>query len=147
MAELDAACAKVPALSFKRRASGSTAGATDKFSPSCGGRSAAGGSPDRVYRFAVPRRMSVRLVLETQGFRGVLSLRRACVDDATEVKCADANDDSSRAIVQATLDPGTYFAVVDGAGNGSEGAYTLALDGEAAPERGTSERSGRPKAP
>ena len=57
--------------------------------------------------------MGVRLTLETQGFRGVLSVRRACADDATEVKCAEAIDDGSRALVQATLDPGTYFAVVD----------------------------------
>jgi hypothetical protein len=127
MAELEAACAKVPALAWKKRESGSTAGGSDKFASSCGGRGNAKGSPDRVYRFSVPRRMAVRLTLES-AYRGVLSVRRACADDATEVKCAEASDDGGRAIVQTTLDPGTYFAVVDGAGSGSEGAYTLRLE-------------------
>ena len=52
------------------------------------------GSPDRVYRIAVTKRTNVRVTLEPQGFRGVLSLRRVCSDDATEVKCAEASDDS-----------------------------------------------------
>jgi hypothetical protein len=141
MAELEAACAKVPALAWKRRENGTTAGGTDKFSSSCGGRGAAHGSADRVYRFSVPHRMGVRLSLETQGFRGVLSLRRACTDDATEVKCAEAMDDGSRALVQATLDPGTYFAVVDGVGSGSEGGYTLLLEGDGMAPRSDAGRS------
>jgi hypothetical protein len=149
MAELEAACAKVPLLSWKTRATGSTAGGTDKFTSSCGGRGALRGSPDRVYRFSVPRRMSIRLALETQGFRGVLSVRRACADDATEVKCAESNDDGSRVLVQTTLDSGTYFAVVDGAGSGSEGGYVLSLEGEGterAGEGGAKSSAAPPKA-
>jgi len=145
MAELEAACARVPVLSFKRKENGSTAGASDKFSPSCGGRGASRGSPDRVYRLNVSRRMGVRITLETQGFRGVLSLRRACADDATEVKCAEAGDDPARAVVQAALDPGTYYAVVDGSGSGSAGTYTLRLDAETSGDTGsTRPRSTQP---
>jgi len=129
MAQLEAACARVPALSFKRKETGTTAGAGDKFSSSCGGRGTSHTSPDRVYRFAVPRRMGIRLTLETQGFRGLVSLRRVCADDATEVKCAEAGEDPGRVIVQTVLDPGAYYAVVDGAGNKAEGSFTLRLDG------------------
>ena len=142
MAELEAACAKVPTLSWKRKESGSTVGATDKFSSSCGGRGVSRGSPDRVYRFTVPRRTSVRLTLETQGFRGVLSVRRACADDATEIKCAEASDDGARAAIQTTLDPGSYYAVVDGSGSGSEGAFALRVEEDG---QRTKEESAHPR--
>jgi hypothetical protein len=138
MAKLEAACARMPALPFKRVESGTTVGAGDKFSSACGGRGGSGqGSPDRVYRFTVPRRMGVKLTLEAQGFRGVLSVRRVCADDATEVKCVEANDDPSHLQLQTVLEPGTYYAVVDGSGSKSEGAFNLRLDGF--------EDSGRPR--
>ena len=95
MVDVEAACARVPLLAFQRKETGTTAGAADKFSTACGVRSIAQGAPDRVYRFSVARRMGVRLTLETQGFRGVLSLRRVCSEDTSEVKCAEAPDDAS----------------------------------------------------
>jgi hypothetical protein len=129
MAELENACARVPNLAFAKSISGGTAGAGDKFSSACGARGLGQGSSDRVYRFRVPRRMGVRLTLEAQGFRGVISLRRNCVDDTTELTCAQANDDAGRAQAQAVLDPGTYYAVVDGVGARSEGPFQIRLDG------------------
>jgi hypothetical protein len=146
MAELEAACTRVPVLSWKRKESGTTVGASDKFSSSCGGRGASRGSSDRVYRFAVPRRATVRLTLETEGFRGVLSVRRACADDATEVKCAEASDDGSRTVLQTALEPGTYYAVVDGTGSGSEGSYSLRLEGTPG-EAGNASPAPRPTRP
>src|SRR5262249_50357390 len=92
-------------------------------------------------RFSVPRRASVRLTLETQGFRGVLSVRRTCADDSTEVKCAEASDDGARASVLMTLDPGTYYAVVDGSGSGSEGAFALRVEEDS--QRSTEESRGQ----
>jgi len=129
MTQVEATCAKVPSLSFNRAEHGSTVGAGDKFSSACGGRNVGQGSPDRVFRIAVTKRTSVRVTLEPQGFRGVLSLRRVCSDDATEVKCAEASDDAGRAQINVVLDPGTYFAVVDGAGTRAEGAFTLRIEG------------------
>jgi hypothetical protein len=126
--QIETACAKVPALSFGRVEHGSTAGAGDKFTSSCGERDLNQGAPDRVYRFSVPRRMGVKLTLEPQGFRGLLSLRRACSEDATEVKCTQANDEGGRAQINQVLDPGTYFAVVDGVVSRAEGAFTLRIE-------------------
>ena len=40
-----------------------------------------------------------------------------------------ASDDSGRAQINAVLDPGTYYAVVDGAGSRAEGAFTLRVEG------------------
>jgi hypothetical protein len=128
MADLEAACSRVPSLKWKRKEAGTTAGATDKFTSSCGGRGGQRGSPDRVYRFSVAQRTTARLTLDAQGFRGVVSVRRACADDATEVKCAEATEDGGQAVVQVTLDPGSYYAVVDGAGSGSAGGFTLQLE-------------------
>jgi hypothetical protein len=129
LAQLEAACAKVPPLSFGRTEHGSTVGAGDKFTSSCAGRDLNQGAPDRVYKFGVTKRTTVKLTLEPQGFRGVLSLRRACSEDATEVKCAQDNDDGGRAQIQAVLDPGTYFAVVDGAASRAEGSFALRIEG------------------
>lgn len=133
MVDLEAACARVPTLALQRKETGTTTGAADKFSSACGARSLAQGASDRAYRFSVNRRTSVRLALETQGFRGVLSLRKVCADDASEVKCAESSDDTSVSLT-AVLDPGTYYAVVDGATTKSQGPFTLRW--EAAEEAG-----------
>jgi hypothetical protein len=129
MADLENACARVTPLAFAQSVSGTTIGAGDKFSSACGARGLGQGSPDRVYRLRVPRRMGVRLSLESQGFRGVVSLRRTCGDDATELACAQVNDDGGRAQTQAVLDPGTYYVVIDGVGSRSEGPFAVRLDG------------------
>jgi len=129
MVDVEAACARVPVLAFQRKETGTTAGSADKFSSACGARSLSQGAADKVYRFSVPRRMGVRLTLETQGFRGVLSLRRVCSEDPSELKCAEAPDDASPVSLMTVLEPGTYYAVVDGAGPKAEGAFTLRWDG------------------
>jgi len=129
MVDVEAACARVPALAFQHKETGTTAGAADKFSTACGVRSLSQGAPDRVYRFKVPRRMTVLLTLETQGFRGVLSLRRVCSEDPSELKCAEASDDASTVSLMTILDPGTYYAVVDGVGPKAQGAFTLRWEG------------------
>jgi hypothetical protein len=128
MVDVEAACVRVPVLAFQRKETGTTAGAADKFSSACGVRSLSQGAADRVYRFSVPRRMGVRLTLETQGFRGVLSLRRVCNEDPSELKCAEASDDATVSLM-TVLEPGTYYAVVDGAGPKAEGSFTLRWDG------------------
>ena len=136
MVDVEAACARVPLLAFQRKEAGTTAGTADKFSTACGVRSLAQGSADRVYRFSVARRMGVRLTLETQGFRGVLSLRRVCSEDASELKCAEASDDVSTVSLMTVLDPGTYYAVVDGAGPKAEGPFTLRWEGAEESQKG-----------
>ena len=120
---------RVPVLAFQRKENGTTVGAADKFSTACGARSLSQGAADRVYRFSVSRRMGVRFTLETQGFRGVLSLRRVCSEDASELKCAEASDDAATVSLMTVLEPGAYYAVVDGAAPKAEGPFTLRWDG------------------
>ncbi|HKQ68289.1 MAG TPA: hypothetical protein VJT73_03080, partial [Polyangiaceae bacterium] len=134
MVDVDAACGRVATLAWNRSEVGSTAGGRDRFASTCASRGGGSGA-DRVYRFAVPRRMGVKVTLEARGFRGALSLRRVCSDDASEVKCAEAADDAGKIQLQAVLEPGTYFAVVDGAGPKAEGPFTLRVDGFEEPKR------------
>jgi len=141
MVDVEAACARVPLLAFQHKETGTTAGAADKFSSACGVRSLSQGAADRVYRFSVPRRMGVRLSLETQGFRGVLSLRRVCSDDPSELKCAEASDDAATVSLVSVLEPGLYYAVVDGAAPKAEGAFALRWEG--AEERAKGRKAAR----
>jgi hypothetical protein len=41
------------------------------------------------------------------------------------VACNTSAEDAHHAHLEANLDPGTYFVVVDGRGHDGEGAYTL----------------------
>jgi hypothetical protein len=65
------------------------------------------------------------------GWDGVLALRRACLDPtgssgphAAEVACNNDAEDSQHSRITTTIDPGTYFVVVDGF-RSTEGSYTL----------------------
>jgi hypothetical protein len=123
-----AACAKVEAIAFGRSVSGTTAGAANRFTPSCGAKAAPGAAPDRVYRFTVPRQMPVRATLDTTGFRGVLSIRRTCADESSEVQCAGGSEGATHVQIKRSIPTGTYYAVVDGAGASSGGAFTLRVE-------------------
>jgi hypothetical protein len=108
--------------------SGTTAGASNKFAPSCGG-SGSGAAGDRVYRLTLATRGRVQLTLSTPHFTGILALRSSCLDAGgngargVELACNASSDDAHLAHLESTLDAGTYYVVVDG--KGGEGAYTL----------------------
>lgn len=114
-------------------ARGSTAGGEDLMTPSPDCVNAGDSfAPDAVYRVTIERRGILRARLSTQ-YDGVLSLLSecgggsvgtiACNDDATE-------RDTSLAAVEARLEPGTYFLVVDGYA-GEAGSYSLETSFEA----------------
>jgi hypothetical protein len=136
LAAQDAACAALPALVLDQAVSGTTAGASNKFAPSCGG--AGGGSAgDRVYKLNVPMRGHLRLSLSTPSFTGVLALRSSCLDSGAsvpprplEMACNAGGDDAHQAHLESNVEAGTYYVVVDGkssgqGSSGAEGAYTL----------------------
>lgn len=140
IASQETGCASAPALTVGRLVSGSTAGASNKFTPSCGGPASPAG--DRVYKLTLATRGRVRLNLVTPGFMGVLALRPSCLDGtngggrAVELGCNVASEDTNQAHLEANLEPGTYYVVVDGkpassgSGPGSipppaEGPFTL----------------------
>jgi hypothetical protein len=127
------ACKSAPALRPGVMVSATTDAAGDKFTTSCGGREDTQSNPDRVYRVDVAKRSHVAFTLTTPAWDGVLVLRKACLDpvpatgaSSVEVRCNnDDNGDTHRARIDMTIDPGTYYVVVDGHATGNAGAFTL----------------------
>jgi hypothetical protein len=124
-----AACASAPVLVDGKTASTSSAGVGDRFASSCGGLGdAAATGADRVFRFALTARSTVKLTLATSGFDATLAIRRTCADvpgGVPELGCEAGSERSHVAVLERTLDPGTYYAVVDGQSATDQGPFTL----------------------
>jgi hypothetical protein len=128
----EVACRGPTLLTDGQTVTGSTAGASDKFSTSCGGREEGQSSPDKMYRIVLGARAHVRLTLATPTWDGVLALRASCLDPsgatsprAAEIACNNDADDTRHARIEANLDAGTYYVLVDGHAAGNEGSYSL----------------------
>ncbi len=126
----ESACKNPTTLVAGKTLSASTASAGDKFTTTCGGREDAPGTSDRVYRVVLAQKSRVQILLATPTWDGVVALRRSCVDLAasprsSELRCNNDSGDSHHSKIDMTLDPGTYFVVVDGHSAGDEGAFTL----------------------
>ena len=123
LAALDRTCHQAPLLTPGHTISGNTSPSTDRFQASCAGGAA---SADDVYRIQLARRSTVRITLEAS-YDGALYLRRDCTDQTTELACNDDSTDNHHSYIEATLDRGTYYVVVDGFRTGNVGTYTLSM--------------------
>ena len=108
--------------------SGTLAAGTSNTSTTCGGSATVGTGTEHAYVFTLERRMTL---VATTDFTGtavdtVLYVRRACTSEASQLAC---NDDlgatNNRSTLSVTLDPGSYFLVIDGKTPAAVGAYTL----------------------
>jgi hypothetical protein len=125
-----AACASAPVLVPGRPTTATTVGAADTFAASCAGGDTASTGADRVYRFALAARTTVRLALNAAGFNAALALRKACADplgaaDIAEIGCESESDARRRTVIERTLEAGSYWAVVDGQSPAEKGTFTL----------------------
>jgi hypothetical protein len=118
------ACASAPILPLGRT-TGTLAGAGDNFGTSCVGGAFGAGGPDRVYKLVVPARTTVDLSLTTSGFEASLALRKTCADGAS-ASLAEIECETNR--ITQSLEPGTYWVVVNSATPSHGGAYTLHND-------------------
>ena len=87
------------------------------------------GAPDVAYRITVTTPESLFLNLCGASFDSVLYLRSGSPTGST-VSLDDDSDfcgGTSSSLVTGTLQPGTYYVIVDGYGNGDYGPYTLAV--------------------
>jgi hypothetical protein len=132
VASQEAACRAAPLLVAGQTQTATTAGAGDRFTTSCGGREDAQASADRLHKLVLAKRTHVRISLATPSWDGVLAIRRSCVEAAgsagprsAEAACNNDMDDTHHARIDTTLDPGTYFVLVDGHAAGNEGPFTL----------------------
>jgi hypothetical protein len=123
LAALDRACRSAPMLRPGRVVNGTTMNGQDRFQASCAGNAR---SNDVVYRIRLTRRQIVRITM-TSDYDGALHLRRDCADGTSEIACNDDQPDNRHSFIEQTLDPGTYFVVVDGFAQGNLGTYTLDL--------------------
>ncbi len=114
-------CRRAPRLHPGRTVNGDTSTGSDHFQATCAGRAQ---SNDVVYQLRLRRRSQVRIDLSSD-YDGVLHLRRDCIDPSSELACNDDHGDNRHSRVEATLDPGTYYVIVDGFRTGSQGSYSL----------------------
>jgi len=127
----ETACKAAQTITSGQTVSGNTKGVPNHFETSCGGDARYGVSGDKMYRIVVSQRSSVSIVLTTPTWDGVLALRRACLDPpgasgphVAEVACNNDSEDSHHSRITTTLEPGTYFVLVDGY-RSTEGPFTL----------------------
>lgn len=107
-----------------------TAGATGSTIPGQPSRHSApcvgDEAPEHVYRFDVANAGSYMFYLNSD-FDGTLTVYQGSCGGMV-IGCNDDDLDTSTSRVDADLDPGTYFVVVDGYGEGSSaGNYSLAV--------------------
>jgi hypothetical protein len=124
------ACGAAPTLGDGRVFAASTAGGADKFVTSCGGADAGSSGPDRVFKFVLAGRATVRVVVTAPGFDAAVALRKACADGGgaagdVELGCESDSDATHRTAIERTLDAGTYWVVVDGQSPNDQGAFTI----------------------
>jgi hypothetical protein len=127
LAALERVCTSAPQLRPGHEERGSTALGNDRFQASCANNAQ---SNDVVYQLVVRRRSLAKIVLAGD-YDSTLHLRSTCTDIATEIACNDDQGDNRHSGIEAALDPGTYYVIVDGFRTGNQGSYTLnvQLDG------------------
>lgn len=118
---IEAACRDAQPLALGVRTSASTAGRPDRLHANCGHGAASG---DRVHVVTVPRRGSMIVTARARDFDAVLSVRRSCERQGTELACA-LEGEQETARVRLDVEPGQYFIVVDGFDRNNTGNYDI----------------------
>jgi hypothetical protein len=112
-------CEEPLALEIGQPTDGSTSQGQARMNGSC----VSGGAPEQVYRFTLEQRSQFSAVLQST-YDGALYLQRSCGQQQSEITCNDDNPNTRRSQIDATLEAGTYFLVVDGYGSDA-GNYDL----------------------
>lgn len=107
-------------LPFDTPTAGTTVGAADDFSASCGG----GGRGDLVYEVMVPAPSRLTVTVEAPGAAVTASLRATCDVPGSEIRCAGPVGATTTLDV-GFLPAGTYYVIVDAVDNTALGAYTI----------------------
>jgi len=127
LVQAEAACATPPRVTLGQTVTGSTSGGANRFYASCAGSADVHDSPDKVFAFTLARKTPIRIRLQAQSFAAALSLRKACADLSSELACRTGHAGGSDTVIEQTLEPGTYFAIIDGQERDSSGDFTLQI--------------------
>lgn len=103
--------------------------ASDDMAGSCGGQ----GAPDVVYRLDVQSRVRFHASLVDSEFQGALYLQTQCGQSSSEVVCSSSGGAGAATTLDANLQPGTYFLVVDGTSQDQFGAARVDIQLEDLP--------------
>ena len=128
LAQIEAACSAAPRILPGQAVKGSTAGAGNRFETSCATTPNALGFPDKVYAFTLAKRTFVTASLTPTSVPAVLSIRRTCGRQASEIGCSLGHPAGSDARLRELLEPGTYYAIVEGLEPSVGGDYSLQID-------------------
>jgi hypothetical protein len=101
--------------------SGTTVGMLDDYQTSTCGNMAQ--SPDVAFRLDLPRRSQVTASTEGSSFDTVLYMFTGSCRTRMETACNDDGGGMVTSLLSQTLDPGTYFFIVDGWGTSATGTY------------------------
>ncbi len=114
-------CADPEPLPIGEVVHGSTAGRSASMTSPC----AQGGAPEAVYRLVLEQPAQLTFELES-AFDGVLYVLRTCGQTSQALACNDDFQDTSHSRIDVTLQPGTYYVVVDGYADG-QGEFDLSV--------------------
>ncbi|MDI7267887.1 MAG: hypothetical protein QME96_07825, partial [Myxococcota bacterium] len=129
----DACGGTIPDISGGGTFVGSTCAANNDYTASCGATAA---SPDVVFSLTLAGAADVTLDTVGSDYDAVLHVRSgATCPGATETACDDnsAGGTPGQARIMRRLAAGTYWVIVDGAGAGSRGSFTLNVTVTATP--------------
>ncbi len=118
-------CRRASVLSTGALQAASTEGMADSARATCGGGAE---GADAAWRVDLPARSRVRLIEHSDVVTPVLHARRACVDEQSEVACAESGSASGDAAVTGIWDAGAYSVFADGHDRDATGQYTLLLE-------------------
>ena len=116
-------CASPIPLPLGTTVAGDTTRGTNSMSGSC---IRGGDAPELVYAVTLERRAQLSVTI-TSNYDGALYLLGACGEERSEIACNDDAPTTERSHVEATLDPGTYYVVVDGYASGA-GQFSLTAE-------------------
>ncbi len=116
-------CRAPLALTVGTPVRGNTGEGSSEMSGSC---IRGGDAPELVYSLQIERRSQVTAVINSD-YDGALYLLGTCGEMRSEIACNDDAPHTSRSEISGTLDPGTYYLVVDGYGNGA-GEFELLVE-------------------
>lgn len=118
---IERTCRAAPLLRAGRTVNGTTAGRPNEFEATCAGNTQSG---DAVYRVRLTQRQHLVVDLSSD-YDAALHLRRSCADRASELACNDDHQDQRHSRVEADLDAGTYYVIVDGFQANNAGTYSI----------------------
>ncbi|MCB9647130.1 MAG: hypothetical protein H6730_11120 [Deltaproteobacteria bacterium] len=117
----------IPPVGSSIEVIGNTSGNANDFQASCAGSA---NSPDQVWTFTVNQPTVLRFETLVPNFGNrydtALHIRTACVPgNVGVIACDDDSGEFTLSRIERTFDPGTYFLMVDGFSNNSQGEYRL----------------------